>query len=193
MRPRSRRNADSRVWHQSNPVREVGGYGERWVIVIFYAVSTSGNPAYKAIHKSQGWNGPADASGDRRQDVRDLLAKIVGAPAISAYWRIRLADKTFDKRVGPLSPAPLDPPDIAELAEFGFMDDEAFLLWAPTADQLVEDLQLALRGFLTKWPSVSKPVAGRLAVSSSLPPCTSSHPAMGGGRLVGDELQDAMQ
>ena len=61
------------VWHQSNPVLS----GERWVIVIFYAVSTAGNPAYKAIHKSQGWNGPAkeNASGDRRRDVRDLLAK----------------------------------------------------------------------------------------------------------------------
>ena len=58
------------VWHQSNPIFS----GERWVIVIFYAVHTSGNPQFKAIHKSQGWNGPA-ANGDRRQDVRDLLAK----------------------------------------------------------------------------------------------------------------------
>jgi len=59
------------VWHQSNPIFS----GERWVIVIFYSVHTSGNPEFKAIHKSQGWNGPSAASGDRRQDVRDLLAK----------------------------------------------------------------------------------------------------------------------
>lgn len=50
---------DSRVWHQSNPIR----CGERWVIVIFYEVQTT-KPA-----------GAEASSAPRAKVVRDLLAK----------------------------------------------------------------------------------------------------------------------
>jgi len=47
---------DSRVWHQSNPI----SHGERWVIVIFYEVKTSGKQKGEA---------------PRGKVVRNLLAK----------------------------------------------------------------------------------------------------------------------
>ena len=40
------------------------------------------------------------------------------------------------------------------------------------------------------WACTSPPP---LPVVSSLPPCTTSHPALGGGRLEGDKLHDALQ
>ena len=60
---------DSRVWHQSNPIREVRGGGERWVIVIFYQVLTT-----KPERPGGATKAPAAA---RSQAVRELLARRV--------------------------------------------------------------------------------------------------------------------
>ena len=62
---------DSRVWHQSNPI----AHGERWVIVIFYEVSTV-KPPRKGARGAGAPSADEEGGGQPRGKVeRELLAK----------------------------------------------------------------------------------------------------------------------